>query len=240
MKNFPNYPDMLKFFYRYNFPADLGAPATSVALAIIHKSNELIWPPSFKMSNMELSNLSGEKLSNIGRSRQKVLERCKVDGVPVFTYTDGEQRRCGTYKINFHITSTQLQDNFNETSTQLQNTPVIDNDHNETNPNLIKKGFEKKSVVPTSQEQAEKARLRELLKKPVWDSELLHEAHKFGAEIRKEHDWVNANIESVRLDLIKLLDYDIEDVLAVMKEKNTPGWNTDDLEWVVNELEGGK
>jgi len=135
MKHFPNYPDLLKFFYRHNFPSDLGSPATSVALAIIYKSNELIWPPKFKMSNTELSNLSGERLSNIGRTRQKVLDRCEVGGVPLFTYVDNGNRRAGTYIINFNLASTYSQLNVNLTSNSSQNTPLIDNDHNLTQPN---------------------------------------------------------------------------------------------------------
>lgn len=134
-KNFPNYPDMLKFFYRHNFPMDLGAPATSVALAIIYKSNELIWPPDFKMSNLELSHLSGESLTNIWRTRQKVLDRCKVGGVPLFSYVSNGKRRSGTYIINFNLTSTKLQTNFKLTSTNSQKAPEIDQDHNIIKPN---------------------------------------------------------------------------------------------------------
>ncbi|MHA2163506.1 MAG: hypothetical protein ACXABF_13880 [Candidatus Thorarchaeota archaeon] len=121
-----------------NFPSDLGASATSVALAIIYKSNELIWPPDFKMSNLELANLSGERLSNIGRSRQKVLDRCKIGGVPLFTYVDNRQRRAGTYLINFNLASTYIQTVFNLHSNNDQKGGVFDNDPNVTYPNVVK------------------------------------------------------------------------------------------------------
>ena len=121
MNDRPTYPELLKLFYKHSFPDRLGAPASAVAQAIIYKSNDLWFPSEFAMSNKELSHLSGEKLSNIGRTRQKVLDTCTVDGQPLFIYVNGRQRKAGIYKINFNLTSTKL-----------QNPPEIDNDLNIT------------------------------------------------------------------------------------------------------------
>lgn len=136
----PTYPELLKFFYG-NFP-DLSLSAHSIGLAIIHKSNELYYPASFRMSNKELSMLSKVRESNIGRSRQVLLEHAIIDGVPFFTYISAGRKRAGLYKINFTLTSDRLHLDFTLASLSLQNTPQNDNDHNEltnepTNSNCV-------------------------------------------------------------------------------------------------------
>jgi len=115
----PTYPELLKFFYKQGFQHILSASAQCVALAIIHKANELIFPDSFRMSNTELAQISGRSISNIGRLRQQVLTEVVVNETPVFTYASRGQRKAGIYRINFTITSLKLQKNFSLTSEKL-------------------------------------------------------------------------------------------------------------------------
>lgn len=93
------YPELLNFFYDCGFPSILRGNANSVAHAIMQKWNRLIRPESFSMSNAELSSMSGVT-SHIERSRQKVLDRCKIDRTPLFIYIPGTTRMAGKYKIN--------------------------------------------------------------------------------------------------------------------------------------------
>lgn len=76
------------------------------------------------MSNKELSHLSGVKLSNLGRTRQKVLDTCEVDGTPLFIYVSQGRHRAGKYMINFNLTSSSR-----------QKPPENDNDLNITKQN---------------------------------------------------------------------------------------------------------
>lgn len=132
MKDRPTYPELLKLFYKHSFPDKLGAPGSAVAQAIIYKSNELWFPAEFAMSNRELAQLSGEKQANIGRTRQKVLDTCIVDGKPMFMYVSNGKHKAGKYILNFNLCS-------GLTSTYRQKQGKIDNDlnstkQNETNP----------------------------------------------------------------------------------------------------------
>lgn len=138
MNDRPTYPELLKLFYKHSFPDQLGAPASSVAQAIIYKANDLYFPADWKMSNVELSLLSGEDVSNIGRTRQKVLDVCKIDGVPMFTYVGNKKRKAGKYIINYSLTSTWRQDSVNESSNSRQKEGEIDNDPNSTLRNETK------------------------------------------------------------------------------------------------------
>jgi hypothetical protein len=135
MSDRPTYPELLKLFYKHSFPDQLGAIGSAVAQAIIYKANELYFPSEFKMSNVELSHLSGEDVSNIGRSRQNVLDICLIDGIPLFTYIGNKKRKAGTYIINYSLTSSWRQDNVNEASSGRQKEGVFDNDPNSTLPN---------------------------------------------------------------------------------------------------------
>ena len=131
MADRPTYPELLKLFYRHSFPDQLGAPAAAVAHAIIYKSNDLFFPASFKMSNTELAQLSGERLANIGRTRQKVMDTCIIDGSPLFVYTSNGRHKSGSYMINFNLCS-------GLTSTSRQKQGKIDKDPNPTLPNPTK------------------------------------------------------------------------------------------------------
>lgn len=138
MNDRPTYPELLKLFYKHSFPDQLGAVASSVAQAIIYKANDLYFPADWQMSNVELSHLSGVDVSNIGRSRQKVCEICKVDGIPLFTYVGNDKRKAGKYIINYSLPSRWRQDSVKVTSSSRQKDPEIDNDPNLTLPNETK------------------------------------------------------------------------------------------------------
>ena len=98
----PTYLDVLNFYYKRGFPSILGEKANSMALGIIHKWNDLVRPAEFRMSNSELQGLSGAT-SHVGRTRQKILDECKIAGVPLFTYVSNGTKRAGTYKINTNL-----------------------------------------------------------------------------------------------------------------------------------------
>ena len=167
MTDRPTYPELLKLFYKHSFPDKLGAPASAVAQAIIYKSNELWFPAEFAMSNKELSQLSGEKLSNIGRTRQKVLETCLIGKQPLFIYVNGVQRKAGMYKINFNLTSTELQDDFKMTSNSRQKHPEIDNDPNLTLPNETKLNNKPSAPLPENEDEERHDRITDALKKAI-------------------------------------------------------------------------
>lgn len=95
----PTYPELLNFYYRSGFPSILKASANSVAHGIMFKWNQLYMPDVFRMSNVELSYLSGID-SHIGRSRQKVIDECKINETPLFSYVSNGRQRAGTYRIN--------------------------------------------------------------------------------------------------------------------------------------------
>jgi len=205
MNDRPTYPQLLKLFYKHSFPDQLGAPASAVAQAIIYKSNELWFPAEFTMSNKELSQLSGEKLSNIGRTRQKVLDTCIVDGQPLFIYVNGAQRRAGVYKINFNSASTQLQDNFNSTSNSRQKQPEIDNDHNSTLPNKTKH-INNKPVASLPEKKSKRVGLRERIIRQANRDEELPNGMKRG-ELLDMLEFKPAVINYGKSDHMGILDY---------------------------------
>lgn len=139
MSDRPTYPELLKLFYKHSFPDQLGDSCSSMAQAIIYKSNELWFPAEFTMSNKELSQLSGVKLTNIRRIRQKLLAGCKIDKIPLFTYVSGGTQKAGTYKINFTLGTTLARvyvqkqpDSAHDPNTTLQNTTKTDQSLNTT------------------------------------------------------------------------------------------------------------
>jgi len=171
--SFPNYPEILKIFYRYSFPDQLGANASSLAQALIYKANDLYFPPSFKMSNTELSHLSGVLINNIGRTRQKVLDICEFDGVPMFTYVENGKRLAGKYTINYFILSTRLQVDISVLSDSRQKEGVFDNDPNSTLPSSTKQRSPDTQNLATKQSELENGEavvvdnLQDSGKKPV-------------------------------------------------------------------------
>lgn len=148
MSDRPTYPELLKLFYKHSFPDKLGAPGSAVAQAIIYKSNDLWFPADFTMSNRELSQLSGEKLTNIGRTRQKVVDTCIVDGKPMFIYVSNGKHKAGKYILNFNLCS-------GLTSTYHQKQGKIDNDPNSTLHNPTKGPPTPKTTEVTKQESSE-------------------------------------------------------------------------------------
>lgn len=109
----PTLIDVFNFFFRSGFPSMIGDKATAVGLAIIFKWNSLMRPADFRMANSELESLSGCD-SHLGRTRQKILDDCKIGGVPLFTYVSNGTRRAGTYRIN-----TNLLPNYDQIMTKL-------------------------------------------------------------------------------------------------------------------------
>lgn len=109
----PTLIDVFNFFFRSGFPSIIGDKATAVGLAIIFKWNSLMRPADFRMANSELESLSGCD-SHLGRTRQKILDDCKIGGVPLFTYVSNGTRRAGTYRIN-----TNLLPNYDQIMTKL-------------------------------------------------------------------------------------------------------------------------
>lgn len=109
---FPTLIDIFNLFYTNGFPSILGAKATAVAMAVIYKWNSLFRPAMFRMANAELCHLSGVT-SNIERSRQRICDLCKIDGIPLFTYVSNGTRRGGTYRINGNLAANLRQINGN-------------------------------------------------------------------------------------------------------------------------------
>ena len=222
-------------------------------IGLILEANELGFKNPIDMTVKQALVAGGGNNRQTLNTRRKTLAKFRLDRKPLVKITAGNHAKntLATYEINYKLLCSYngvWQGIEAQPSRNLDIPLDIPLDKNLDGNSTILRSDQKreeqkeraKPVVPTTEERTEQLRIRELLKLPVWHKDLCHEAHKFGALIRKEHDWVNANIESVRLDLIKLLDYNIEDVLAVMRNKDAPGRNTDELDWVVAELEGGK
>lgn len=150
MSDRPTYPELLKLFYKYSFPDQLGAAGSSLAQAIIYKANDLYFPADFKMSNVELSHLSGVDVSNVGRVRQRVCEICVIDGKWLFHYVGNDKRKAGKYIIDYRLPSLWRQDSVSLTSNSRQIDPLIDNDPNST---LLNTTSEAMSLVKLMQEK---------------------------------------------------------------------------------------
>jgi hypothetical protein len=81
------------------------AKEISMAHGLMYKSYQLYFPAEFKISNQELSKLSGNPLTNIGRVRQNVIDACIYDGIPIFSYSSQKKNHYGKYRINYPIIS---------------------------------------------------------------------------------------------------------------------------------------
>lgn len=94
--------DILDIYDAYEFAETLGVSANSVALAILRVWNKRYRPRSFRMTNKELSRLSGS-VSHIERCRDKIIEECVIDEQPLFEYTSRGKNRAGVYTIHTEI-----------------------------------------------------------------------------------------------------------------------------------------
>lgn len=110
MNERPTYMQMIDFIYRNNYPEIMKSKAVAVAHAIMYKSSQLLLPSDFQISNQELSRLSGNNISDIGRVRQKVVDTCVYDGTPIFSYRSQRRNHYGKYGIKYPIISQYYHD----------------------------------------------------------------------------------------------------------------------------------
>lgn len=175
--NPPAYDHLIDYFYKAGFPSVLGGNATAVAHAIMRKWNVLIRPSEFTMTNKELEWLTGID-THIGRWRQKVIDNCKVERSPLFTYVSNGRKRAGTYRINTNLLPNNYQTNTN----------LLPNGLHNVNINKEKERKEKKEPL---QPHRPKGSLRDIPKEKIDDlreafvKEVRYNETEFDSEISR-------------------------------------------------------
>lgn len=99
----PTYPELMKAYMDSGFHKQFSPREHSLFQQLIFIANGQIFPAELSVSNTELAEKAHITPSHIPQVRQKLFERAKVDGIPIFTYIEGSRWRCGKVRINYPL-----------------------------------------------------------------------------------------------------------------------------------------
>jgi len=103
-ENKPTYYDLLNFFHNFGFPELLSLQEAAIIRAILQRWNDTRRQKTFRMSNPQLSRLSGIK-NNITRYRKGALEEFVLDETCLIEYKSRGQHKSGVYTLHYEIIS---------------------------------------------------------------------------------------------------------------------------------------
>lgn len=215
-------------------------------IGMILEHNKIGFAPGFDMTNSQAMAAGGGNTPKSVRRRRLTLSKFKIHGKALLKFSTGNYGRntCAKYEINYEsiLSHNGVWTKENDLPAQKRVGSGESRGRVEGTvggtveaPSLDQKREEKKEdVVPTPEEE-KKARLCELLKLPVWDDRLKDAAADLGHKINEVYDCCCVYGDD-NLILIKLMDYDIDDVMAVVRDKNTPGRNVQGAEWILEQM----
>lgn len=97
-----DYPTLLKNYYQFGLPRQLGLGAHSLFLALLHKANSLHFRRFFQISSKELADLAVLTVRGARVARDKLLQ-LRIHGIPLVLYLEGNRGRSPIYAIIYEL-----------------------------------------------------------------------------------------------------------------------------------------